>query len=53
MPHPKQTILITRPQQQAKSLAKAYKRPFALFFLPDIPKDFLPLQDYRKKGSRK
>jgi len=37
---------------QAQSLAKAYKRPFALFFLPDIPRDFQPLQDFRKKGSK-
>jgi len=33
---------------QAQTLAKAYKRPFALFFLPEIPKDFTPLQDFRK-----
>ena len=26
--------------RQAQNLAKAYKRPFALFFLPDIPNDF-------------
>lgn len=38
--------------RQAQILAKAYKRPFALFFLPEIPKDFLPLQDFRKKGSK-
>ncbi len=38
--------------RQAQLLAKAYKRPFALFFLPDIPRDFQPLQDYRKPGSR-
>lgn len=37
---------------QAQILAKAYKRPFALFFLPDIPRDFQPLQDYRIKGSK-
>ncbi len=37
---------------QAQTLAKAYRRPFALFFLPDIPQDFQPLQDYRKKGSK-
>lgn len=36
---------------QAKELAKAYRRPFALFFLPDIPTDFQPLQDFRKPGS--
>lgn len=38
--------------RQAQNLAKAYKRPFALFFLPDIPNDFQPLQDFRKKGSK-
>jgi transcriptional regulator with XRE-family HTH domain len=29
--------------RQAQTLAKAYKRPFALFFLPEIPRDFQPL----------
>jgi len=38
--------------RQAQTLAKAYKRPFALFFLPEIPRDFQPLQDFRKSGSR-
>ncbi|MBI5216262.1 MAG: ImmA/IrrE family metallo-endopeptidase [Ignavibacteriae bacterium] len=38
--------------RQAQTLAKAYKRPFALFFLPEIPKDFQPLQDFRKSGSK-
>lgn len=37
---------------QAQILAKAYKRPFALFFLPEIPRDFQPLQDFRKKDSK-
>ena len=37
---------------QAQTLAKAYKRPFALFFLPEIPRDFQPLQDFRKKDSK-
>ena len=32
--------------RQAQILAKAYKRPFALLFLPEIPKDFKPLKDY-------
>ncbi len=36
---------------QAEKLAKYYKRPFALFFLPNIPKDFQPLQDFRTKGA--
>jgi len=38
--------------RQAQILAKTYKRPFALFFLPDIPRDFQPLQDFRTKGSK-
>lgn len=38
--------------RQAKNLAKAYRRPFALFFLPDVPYDFTPLNDFRKKGSK-
>lgn len=32
---------------QAKNLASFYKRPFALLFLPEIPRDFQPLQDFR------
>lgn len=38
--------------RQAQILAKFYKRPFALFFLPDIPRDFQPLQDFRKERSK-
>jgi Zn-dependent peptidase ImmA (M78 family)/DNA-binding XRE family transcriptional regulator len=38
--------------RQAQTLAKVYKRPFALFFLPEIPRDFQPLQDFRKSGSK-
>ncbi len=38
--------------KQAQALAKAYKRPFALFFLPEIPKDFQPLQDFRSKDAK-
>ena len=38
--------------KQAETLAKAYKRPFALFFLPDIPRDFMPLQDFRRKNAK-
>jgi Zn-dependent peptidase ImmA (M78 family)/transcriptional regulator with XRE-family HTH domain len=37
---------------QAETLAKEYHRPFALFFLPDIPRDFQPLQDFRRKTAR-
>ncbi len=39
--------------RQAKILAKSYRRPFSLFFLPEIPKDFQPLQDYRRDSSKK
>lgn len=38
--------------RQAQELAKIYRRPFALFFLPDIPNDFQPLQDFRRRGSK-
>ncbi|MCV9388943.1 ImmA/IrrE family metallo-endopeptidase [Reichenbachiella ulvae] len=38
--------------RQAEKLAKSYKRPFALFFLPEIPNDFQPLQDFRKSDSK-
>ncbi len=38
--------------RQAQILARAYKRPFALFFLPEVPRDFQPLQDFRKSGSK-
>ena len=37
--------------KKAEMLAKAYRRPFALFFLPEVPKDFKPLQDFRRKNS--
>lgn len=37
--------------KQAQKLAHVFRRPFALFFFPEIPKDFQPLQDFRKKGS--
>lgn len=38
--------------KQAQSLAKLYKRPFAVFFLPEIPRDFQPLQDFRSADSK-
>ena len=38
--------------KQAEKLAKSYKRPFALFFLPEIPDDFQPLQDFRKSDAK-
>jgi Zn-dependent peptidase ImmA (M78 family)/DNA-binding XRE family transcriptional regulator len=37
--------------RQAEKLAKMYRRPFALLFLPEIPDDFQPLQDFRRRGS--
>jgi len=33
---------------QLRRLANAYKRPLALFFLPEPPRDFMPLHDYRR-----
>lgn len=38
--------------RQAKILAKSFRRPFSLFFLPEVPKDFHPLQDYRRDDSQ-
>lgn len=38
--------------RQAEKLAKSYRRPFALFFLPEIPRDFHPLQDFRRKTAK-
>jgi Zn-dependent peptidase ImmA (M78 family)/transcriptional regulator with XRE-family HTH domain len=37
--------------RQAQKLARDFRRPFALFFFPSVPKDFQPLQDFRRKGS--
>lgn len=37
--------------RQASILADYYKRPFSLFFLPEIPKDFQPLNDFRGDDS--
>jgi len=37
--------------KQAEKLAQIYKRPLAVFFLPDIPSDFQVLQDFRIKKS--
>lgn len=37
--------------RQAEKLAKAYRRPFALFFLPEVPRDFTPLQDFRRPNA--
>jgi Zn-dependent peptidase ImmA (M78 family) len=37
--------------KQAEKLAATYKRPLAVFFLPDVPSDFQVLQDFRRKDS--
>lgn len=37
---------------QAQTLAKVYKRPFAVFFLPEVPRDFQTLQDFRSIGAK-
>lgn len=37
--------------RQAQKLAHDFRRPFALFFFPSVPKDFQPLQDFRRTGS--
>lgn len=33
---------------QLRRLAQAYKRPMAVFYLPEPPRDFQPLRDYRR-----
>jgi Zn-dependent peptidase ImmA (M78 family)/DNA-binding XRE family transcriptional regulator len=33
---------------QLRKLANVYKRPIAVFYLPEPPKDFEPLRDYRR-----
>lgn len=33
---------------QLRTLAGLYKRPLALFYLPEPPRDFMPLRDYRR-----
>ena len=37
--------------RQAQKLSRDFRRPFALFFFPSVPKDFQPLQDFRRAGS--
>jgi Zn-dependent peptidase ImmA (M78 family)/DNA-binding XRE family transcriptional regulator len=36
---------------QAQSVAKAFRRPFVIFFLSEPPNDFMPLQDFRKANA--
>ena len=38
--------------RQAQILAKSFRRPFSFFFLPEIPKDFQPLQDFRRDDAK-
>lgn len=33
---------------QLRKLATAYKRPLAIFYLPEPPLDYMPLKDYRR-----
>lgn len=33
---------------QLRKLADLYKRPLAIFYLPEPPRDFMPLRDYRR-----
>jgi transcriptional regulator with XRE-family HTH domain len=33
---------------QLRTAATVYKRPLAVFFLPEVPKDFQPLRDFRR-----
>lgn len=47
-PHSKERPSI----RQAELLAHAYRRPFAVLFLPDLPRDFQPLKDFRRSGSK-
>jgi Zn-dependent peptidase ImmA (M78 family)/DNA-binding XRE family transcriptional regulator len=34
--------------KQLRKLAHVYRRPLAVFYLPEIPRDFTPLRDYRR-----
>ncbi|MDB5208221.1 MAG: hypothetical protein JWR72_3296 [Flavisolibacter sp.] len=38
--------------RQAETLANAYKRPFAVFFLPEVPRDFDTLRDFRRNTAK-
>ncbi len=44
----------TRPTiRQLREFGKAYKRPIAVFYLPQPPKDFVPLRDFRRFADTK
>ncbi len=34
--------------KQLRKLGNAYKRPIAVFYLPEPPKDFQPMKDFRR-----
>ena len=38
--------------KQAEKLAKLYRRPLAVFYLPSIPKDFQTLRDFRSRNKK-
>lgn len=38
---------------QAEKLSKHYRRPLAVFFLPEPPEDFQTLRDFRKDSERR
>ena len=38
---------------QAEKLSKLYRRPLAVFYLPEPPRDFETLKDFRRKDHRK
>ena len=38
----------TPTMRQLRLLANKYKRPLSVFYLPERPKDFQPLSDYRR-----
>lgn len=37
---------------QLRKLGNIYKRPIAIFYLPEPPKDFAPIRDYRRLPGR-
>lgn len=39
--------------RQAENLSKIYKRPLAVFYLPEPPEDFNTLRDFRKSDAKR
>lgn len=39
--------------RQLRELGRVYKRPIAVFYLPEPPKDFTPLRDFRRFADTK